>query len=246
MSGLSKLTVNELRLFLRDPANIFFVVLFPTLLVTILWLVPGFREPLKDLGGQRIVDLYVPISIALSLALLALTSLPTYLSSYRELGILRRLSVTPMPPTRLLIAQMIMGLLIAIVSTGLLLVVSGIALGVAAPRQILGYVLAFLLNAAALFAIGLVVAAVAPSSRAAAPIGMIFYFPLMFFAGLWIPREAMPSVLRTIGDFTPLGAGVQALQDATAGTWPQLSSLAVMAAYVIVFGVAAVRLFRWE
>jgi ABC-2 type transport system permease protein len=246
MSGLLKMTWNEIRLFLREPAAVFFAVLFPTLLVLILGSIPAFRAPSKDLGGLRVVDLYVPISIALSLALLALTSMPSYLGTYREKGILRRLGVTPMPPARLLLAQLLTNLLMAILAVALLITVSRIAFDVAVPRQIVGYGVAFLLAAAALFAMGLLVAAVAPSGRSAPSIGLILYFPIMFFAGLYVPREVMPPALRQIGDYTPLGAGVQALQDAAGGAWPQPLHLAVMAAYVIVFGGAAARLFRWE
>src|SRR5215831_2916909 len=246
MSALSKMTWSEIKLFVREPVAVFFAVLFPTLLVVILGCVPAFRVPHKDLGGLRVVDLYVPISIALSLALLALTALPSYLGTYREKGILRRLAVTPMPPARLLLAQLLTNLVMAIVSVALLLAVARIIFDVALPRQIIGYTVAFLLAAAALFAMGLFVAAIAPSGRSAPSIGMILYFPIMFFAGLYVPRAAMPASLQHIGDFTPLGAGVQALQDSMTGLWPQPLHLAVMAAYVIVFGVAAARLFRWE
>jgi ABC-2 type transport system permease protein len=173
MSGLLKMTWNEIRLFLREPAAVFFAVLFPTLLVLILGSIPAFRAPSKDLGGLRVVDLYVPISIALSLALLALTSMPSYLGTYREKGILRRLGVTPMPPARLLLAQLLTNLLMAILAVALLITVSRIAFDVAVPRQIVGYGVAFLLAAAALFAMGLLVAAVAPSGRSAPSIGLI-------------------------------------------------------------------------
>jgi ABC-2 type transport system permease protein len=246
MSGLMKMTWNEIRLFLREPVAVFFGVLFPSLLVVILGSIPAFRVPSKDLGGLRVIDLYVPISIALSLALLALTAMPSYLGTYREKGILRRLAVTPMPPARLLLAQLLTNLLMAIVAVALLIAVGRIAFDVAVPRQMVGYVVAFLLAAAALFAMGLLVAAVAPSGRSAPSIGLILYFPIMFFAGLYVPIAVMPPSLRRISDFTPLGAGVQALQDTAGGAWPQPLHLAVMAAYVIVFGVAAARLFRWE
>jgi ABC-2 type transport system permease protein len=246
MAGLYKMTWNEIKLFLREPVGVFFALLLPALLVVILGSIPAFRVPIKDLGGLRVVDLYVPISIALSLALLALTAMPANLGTYREKGILRRLAVTPMPPARLLLAQLLTQLLMAIVAVALVIAVGRIAFDVAVPRQIVGYVVAFLLAAAALFAMGLLVAALAPSGRSAPSIGLILYFPIMFFAGLYVPRAAMPLTLRQIGDFTPLGAGVQALQDAMAGAWPQPLHLVVMAAYVIVFGVAAARLFRWE
>jgi ABC-2 type transport system permease protein len=56
----------------------------------------------------------------------------------------------------------------------------------------------------------------------------------------------MNAVLRRISDFTPLGAGVQSLQDAAAGHWPQLLHIGVMVGWTIVAGGLAARYFRWE
>jgi ABC-2 type transport system permease protein len=56
----------------------------------------------------------------------------------------------------------------------------------------------------------------------------------------------MGATLRDIGDYTPLGAAVQALQDATAGTWPSAGQLLVMAAYAVICSLLAPRLFRWQ
>ena len=39
---------------------------------------------------------------------------------------------------------------------------------------------------------------------------------------------------------------VQALQDAWLGHWPHPLQLITMAAYLVVFGVAAAKLFRWK
>jgi ABC-2 type transport system permease protein len=74
----------------------------------------------------------------------------------------------------------------------------------------------------------------------------MLFFPLMFFAGLWIPRATMPASLLQVSDFTPLGAAVQALQDSMLGSWPHPSGLAVLAGYAVVFTVAAARFFRWD
>jgi ABC-2 type transport system permease protein len=246
MSALTKLTGTEIKLFLREPLVVFFALAFPSILVGILGSVRTFRQPDPDIGGLRIIDLYVTISVALILAMLALQFTPAVLANYRERGILRRLSTTPVHPAMLLAAQLATSLLTALVAVTLVLGIGWIAFAVPLPRQFVGFLVAFVLAASALFAVGLFVAALAPSGKAGNAIGTILFFPVMFFAGLWVPREAMPALLRRIGDFTPLGAGEQALHDAAAGLWPHAGQLAVLAAYIVVFGLAAAKLFRWE
>jgi ABC-2 type transport system permease protein len=246
VNAFVKLTRSELRLFLREPIAVFFGAFFPALLVVILGSIPAFRAPDKGIGGLRVIDLYVTISIALTLAMLALQATPGILATYRERGVLRRLSTTPVSPALLLSAQIVSAMLTAIVATALVLIVGRVGFSVPVPRQLAGFVLAFLLSAAALFALGLVIAAVAPSGKAGNAIGVILFFPVMFFAGLWVPREALPGSLNRIGDFTPLGAGEQAMHDALVGSWPHLPQLAVLVGYVVVCGLGAARLFRWE
>ncbi len=243
---MRKLIGTEVRLLLREPVAVFFAVAFPSLLVIILGSIPSFRQPDKDIGGLRVIDLYVTIAITLVLAMLALQGAPGVVATYRERGVLRRLSTTPVHPARLLGAQLVTWVSTALLSAVLVMLVGRIGFSVPVPHELVGFLVALLLSAAALFAIGLFVAAVAPNGKAGNAIGVMLFFPVMFFAGLWVPREAMPAALRRIGDFTPLGAGEQALHDAAAGAWPHLGQLAVLVGYLVVFGAAAARLFRWE
>jgi ABC-2 type transport system permease protein len=87
---------------------------------------------------------------------------------------------------------------------------------------------------------------VAPGARAANGIGMSLFFPSMFLAGVYVPREVLPPVLQHVSDLTPLGATVQALRDTWVGHPPRPLHLAIMAGYAVVAGAAAARLFRWE
>lgn len=246
MRIFTRLTVTELRLLLRDPLPTFFTVFFPTVLVVILGSVESFREPRPDLGGARIIDLYVGIAVTLTVAMLGMQFTPAILASYREKGILRRLATTPLRPAWLLGAQLTAALLTAIVSGGIVLAVGRIAFDVPLPEQLTGFVLAYLLAGCGVFAVGLFIAAVAPSAKAGNSAGTLLFFPSMFFAGLWTPRELLPGVLQRIGDYTPLGAAERALHDAVTGDWPNLLSATVLVGYLVVFGLAAARLFRWS
>ena len=131
-------------------------------------------------------------------------------------------------------------------ATAGILTVGRLGFGVALPGQPAGFLVTYVLAATAMLGLGMLIAALAPTGRSAGVIGTMLFFPLMFFAGLWIPRATMPASLRLISDFTPLGAAVQALQDSMRGSWPHPPGLAVLAGYAVVFTVAAARFFRWD
>ncbi|ASR35772.1 hypothetical protein BAY61_13030 [Prauserella marina] len=246
MSALYRLTASETRLFFREPMSVFFVLAIPPALLVILGLVPSFGEPIEDLGGLRIIDLYTPIVVAMGITLFALTSLPQQFATYREKGILRRMRTTPVRPTAMLGAQLLLASILSVVTTVVVLTIARLGFDVGLPQQPLSYLVAYLLSALAMFAIGLLVASLSPTGKTAGAVGTVLLFPSLFFAGLWIPRDSMNDVLRTISDLTPLGASVQSLQDAAAGDWPQLLHIAVMLGWVIVAGGLAARYFRWE
>jgi ABC-2 type transport system ATP-binding protein len=245
-AALWRLTLTELKLFMREPAWLAWAVLFPMLLLIIFGAIPAFKKPQAALGGYPTLDAYVPILIVFMLALLSLLNMPIVLAGYRERGILRRLQTTPAGPGLVLAAQLLVNLAVAVVVTVLLLVVARSGYHVPLPRQFAGWVIAALLATAGLMAIGLVIAAAAPSARTAQVIGMLLFYPLLFFSGIWYPIPMMTPVLQHISHATPLGAAWEAMADAGAGSWPPALPLVTLAAYAAASGVLAASWFRWE
>jgi ABC-2 type transport system permease protein len=243
---MTTLTLTELRLFLREKSGPAFGVGLPLLLLTIFGNLPFYHRPRAELGGRTLLDTYVPILVAFVLAMLALNVLPPVLAGYREQGVLRRLRTTPVGPVRLLAAQLVVMLLTAAVAVAALLLLARFAFGVALPRQFAGFLLATLLAALALLAVGLLVSAAAPGGRGANALGAVAFYPLVFLGGLFLPVDTMPAALRHVSHATPMGAAVAAMQDATAGHWPHRLALVTLLAWAVGAGAAAARLFRWE
>jgi ABC-2 type transport system permease protein len=250
---LTRVTATESKLVLRDGASVFFGLVFPAfLLVALSLVIPGFRDPIDDpglpaeLAGLRPVDIYPPVVLGLAITTVALTLVPTYLATYREQGVLRRLATTPAPPRILLTAQLLVNLAILLAGSVAAVLAAVTVLGVAWPENPAGLLLGFVLGTAASFCIGLIVAALAPSARAASAISMIVYFPMLFFAGVWTPGFAMPDAARAVADFTPVGAAVEAMTDAWFGDWPSALHLAVLLAWTVAASSVATKLFRWE
>ncbi len=245
-SAFGKLLRAETKYAWRAPLGLLLGVAVPVLVLITLGLIPGANKPLKSYDGLTVFSVYFPALIVFALAVLALLSLPTHLASYREQGILRRMSTTPVPPAWMLAAQVIINLVLAVVALGILVLAGTVAFGLGAPKEPGGFKLALLLSIAAVFAIGLWIAAIARTTNAASGIGQLLFFTMLFFSGLYVPRPLMGSVMRDIGDWTPSGAAVHALEDSMLGTFPAAQLLLVLAAWALVFGALAVRLFRWE
>jgi len=246
MNGFSRLAFVETKLFLRETGAAIGVFGLPVALVIGFGLIPGFGDPQKSLSGQIGTQYIASIGVAIVLAILGLNGVPMVIGQYRERGILRRLGVTPVRPLTLLGADMMVWAAAAILSVAVVVGVARMAFHVPVPVEAGWFVLSVILGIAALFALGLLVAAAAPTARSAAGLGWLLFFPNMFFAGVYFPTEEMSPVMRQIGNYTPLGSALHAVRDSWMGLAPRPQYLGIMAAYAVIAGALAARFFRWE
>ncbi|WP_329337071.1 ABC transporter permease [Streptomyces sp. NBC_01352] len=236
----------EFRLLRREPGSLFWILLFPVLLLVILGSIPSFRDPDPALDGLRVIDVYVPVTVLLGLLVGGIQAMPQTLTGYRERGILRRMSTTPVRPVALLSAQMLVYGAAALASALLALVAGRLVFDVRLPEQPFGYAVALLLTVLATLALGAVICALSPTTKVAGAIGSAVFFPAMFCAGVWMPVQTMPDVLARIVEYTPFGAASQALNQAAAGDWPGWGHLGVLVAWTVLLTAGAARWFRWE
>lgn len=247
--ALGRLATTEARLYLRDPASWFWSLAFPTVLLLALGLLmPWADEPWGegDLAAFSMMTGYTPTVLTLATVTVALNLYPVTIAGYRQRGVLRRLSTTPVPPARLLLAQIVVQAAALVVAAGLAVVAGAAVLGISMPQRPVLVVLAFVLGALASFGIGSLVAALAPTAGAATGLGTTLMFLGMFFGGVWLPLPIMPDVLVTVSGYVPPGAATQAMTAAWLGQPVPTDSLLVLAAWALVTIPVAVRTFRWS
>ncbi len=242
----ARLTFMEFKLTMREFVVPLTVLALPLGLLLGFGFQPGSRHADPHLGGQTGAAYIAAIGAGVCLAVLGLSVLPATLATYREKGVLRRMATTPVPPAYLLAAQLALYAAAAVFTVAVLVVAGHVLFGTPYPEHVPGFLASLALGIAALFAIGLLVAAVAPTAKAGQAIGMALFFPSLFLGGVYVPRETMPPVLRDAGDYSPLGATLKTMRDSWTGAQPHVAQLAIMAAYAVAAGLAATRLFRWE
>ncbi|GAA3155220.1 ABC transporter permease [Planomonospora alba] len=233
MKAFALLSAAELRLLARDPGSLFFMVAFPLMLLIL------------NSGGDREAEIFMPGYIVMILAIGGLSALPATVATYRERKVLRRLAAAPVAPLTLLAAQVGAQLAMGLAGSAIVVGVGVLGYGAGLPDHPALSVLAFLLCALMLYALGFVIAALAPRAKVAELLGLLVLFPMLFLGGAAIPREGLPGELLRIGEHLPLTYAVTALRDGWFGS-PGALPLLVLAGITVIGTAVAAVLFRWE
>ncbi len=240
----SELLKVEGKLSLREPYGVFGIV-FPVGLLVLFGFISS-QEP-GNVGntGYTVLQLYIPTIMVIGFISIAL-SLPNSLVRDREIGWLRRVSTTPVHPSRLLAAQLILNLVYTVAMVLIVIFGGEVVFGVALDVNIPLFILAIILSIAVIFSLGLVVAAVAPSQTAGSALGGVVTLGLFFLSGLWVQPSMVGGPLQTIMYYSPSGAAARALLSSVFNTAPPIEIMLTMVAYTAIFLFIAIHYFRWE
>jgi ABC-2 type transport system permease protein len=242
---LAALLKVQARLSLREPYALGLGVGLPVVLLVVFGFISKNVPGNVGGSGLTVIDLYVPTLMVISFIAIAI-SLPNSLVRDREIGWLRRLSTTPVHPSRLLAAQLILDLVLAAAAIVILIVGGTAIFGASLTVGIPFFILCLVLAIAEIFSLGLVVVALAPNQTVASAVGGVLFFGLLFLSGLWIQPVQVGEPLREIMWYSPSGAAVRAILYSVFNATPPLTTLATLVGYTLVFAFVAVRYFRWE
>jgi ABC-2 type transport system permease protein len=239
----------EQKQFWRNPASVFFTVLFPVILLFIFATIFGSDE-IEELGGIKTTTYYVPAIITLAVVSATTQSLAISLTVDREEGILKRARGTPLPSVVFIAGRIGNALVVAVLGLVVVAAIGRLVYGVDIPWDRLPAVLVTLaVGAAAFSCLGFALAAAIPSEDAAAPIANAALLPLYFLSGVFIPESEIPDGVLGFADAFPIRHFFEAFFAAwnplTTGAGFAWGDLAIVAAWGLAALLIAVRSFRW-
>lgn len=246
LRGLWKLTWLEIKIFVREPLGLVGTIFIPVVVFLAIGRALGPVRPSSPSATFAAVEL--PVFAALMMAMSAVLSLVTIVAIYREGGILKRLRATPLHPTTILTAHVVVKLLMTAATLALLFLAGQRFYRIAPGVPIASFTLALLFATASILSLGFVLASVVPTARFAQPIGAAILYPMVALSGLFFPIASLPPLLRIVARLVPLTYAVSLLKGVWVGErWSahggDVAALLVVAAIGITLSA---RFFRWE
>jgi len=167
----------------------------------------------------------------------------------KKMGILRRLSTTPLKVWQYFLATMIGQAIIGLISLAIMFVFAITLFHLKVVGSYLELAVFLVFGIVTILGIGLALGGWAKNERQAAPLSNIIVFPMMFLSGTFFPRFLMPDWLQTLSGFLPLTPVIDGIRlIATEGKHliDVLPQLELMGVWLIIIYFIAFRVFRWE
>jgi ABC-2 type transport system permease protein len=235
------------KVFWRNPAAVFFTVMFPVVLLLIFATIFGDQRIGKD--GIEVTTYYVPAIITLSIVSATLQTLAMSLVIARDDGRLKRGRGTPMPAWVFIAGRIGNSVVVAVLMLALVSVLGRALYGVPIPwSRAPDLLIVLAVGAASFCCMGIALTALIPSQDAAAPIVNALLLPLYFLSGVFVPDDELPSGVIDFANHFPIRPFFQAIYDAyLPGNGPALAwdHLSVVAIWGVAGLVLAIRFFRW-
>ncbi len=167
----------------------------------------------------------------------------------KKMGILRRLSTTPLKVWQYFLSNMIGQAIIGLVALAVLFVVAIVFFHLEVVGNYLELVIFLIFSIIMILGIGLALGGWAKNERQVAPLGNIITFPMMFLSGTFFPRFLMPEWLQAASGFLPLTPvidGVRLIATEGAHFVDILPQLGLMGVWTVIIYFIAFKVFRWE
>jgi ABC-type multidrug transport system permease subunit len=215
----------------------------------------GRRDPVpvKDQQvsepGSRYVDFVVPGLLGMNLMGSGIWGLGFAIVDARRKKLLKRMIATPMSRTQFLASFVLSRLTMLIIEVGALVGFAVLVFGVPLRGSPLSLLAICLLSALAFGALGLLLASRTQTIEGASGLMNLVMLPMWIFSGVFFSSTRFPDALQPFIQALPLTAVNDALRASMlegAGLTRLAPELAIIAVWLVVSFLLAVRLFRWR
>jgi ABC-2 type transport system permease protein len=234
--------------FWLNPIGAIFTVGFSLVFLLLLGASAGQSKIGGSYGNIKLIQYYVPGFVAYGIMAACFNILAITMVNRRELGLLKRMRLSPLPTWVLLTAVVLSTMIIAAVEVVVLLLVGRFGFDVHGPANVGAFLLAVVVGMISFSAMGLGMSTLVPNQDAAGPIVSIVFFVLLFLSGLWFPLSP-GSGLAKFSAYFPVHHMITAVftpfnlpKGASPWEW---HDLLVIALWGVAGAVVAVRRWQW-
>jgi ABC-2 type transport system permease protein len=252
--GIARATI-ELKQFFRERDAVVFIFLFPVILLFIFGSVFG-----DDIApGVTFSQYFVAGMLASGLMVTGFQNLAIQIPVERDDGTLKRLDGSPLPKPAYFVGKVALVVVTMVCQAAILLAVGTLLFGLELPRdptRWLTFAWLTVLGAAAFTLLGIAFSSVPRSGRSASAVVSPIVIILQFVSGVFFVYSELPAWMQQLASLLPLKWLTQGMRSVflpdsfaasePAGTWEHGRIALVLAAWVVVGAVVAVRTFRWR
>ena len=218
-----------------------------SLVFVIIFLSTSGHSTVGFLAHINLGQYYLPAFVTYGIMAACFSILAVTLVNRREMGLLKRLRLSPLPTWMLLAAIFVSSMIVAIIQIVLVLLVGWVGYGVTGPHDPIEFVLVLVVGMLSFTAMGVGISTVVPNADAAGPIVSLVFFILVALSGLYFPVNPS-SGLATFTNFFPIRHLISAAVD-TFNNVPGTSiwnDLLVIAVWGVVGAFVALRRWDWS
>ena len=174
--------------FWLNPVGAFFTVGFSTIFLIILGSSAGHST--VNFLGIRLISYYVAGFVAYGVMSSCFNILAITMVNRREMGLLKRLRLSPAPTWILMAAVFISTMMISVLQIVILLVLGRFGYSVHGPASLAPFLVALVVGMLSFTGLGLAMSTLIPNADAAGPATSVVFFILLALSGLWFPISA--------------------------------------------------------
>ncbi|MBP1756502.1 MAG: transporter permease [Firmicutes bacterium] len=177
---------------------------------------------------------YIPMYMLLISFLTVFFNIGTQYVTDRELGIIKRLVISPIKIYNVMLTYLIRGLLISILGFFEMIFLATIIFHIPLSNNMILYFISFCVMVGIMMMLSLAIHGFFKNSRQVTPFTIIIFQYVLFASGMLMPVEKMPLALRILVYFNPVYHMNRILMKVWYGKWFDLKNVAALAAVLAI------------